>query len=159
MSGKTKQSDRDLVGQYLAHPDPLAWLAMADRLEENCDSGRTCQCKDNPHTCGILARMWRARGTHYAAVLAGYHGAEKLGEKDCFRVVIGSATIDFNTRKKTVRVDVLVSREVPVGSGVEFLFRLHEYVWMMREDSKAQQRYLTQRVLELIDEQREHLKA
>lgn len=59
-------AERDLLlrrytEKHLARPAPLKWYAAADLYEETCDGGLTCQCRDKSHTCGLMARVWRAR--------------------------------------------------------------------------------------------------
>lgn len=133
---------RGLIGQYLARPDPLAWLAAADLYDETCDRGLSCGCKDCPCRCATIASIWRARGKYYRDVLGGYENAKRM---QAGSVLLGSVLVSYALCVKTVSVSVRL-RSLCASGG--------NYLWLI---VYSDPRDLTRRVIQLIDDIRSHL--
>ncbi len=149
----TKKLLRALIGSYLANPIPTDWLVAADVYEETCDNGRSCQCRDHPHTCGALAKMWRARGRHYDIVMRVCARCLQSSKGESCGAAFGSLhSVDFHRRSKTMRV--VVSRSLVIGKREP---DISEAIWFTKP--AVGDRYHTRRALELIDAHREILDA
>lgn len=114
---------RQMIGAYIARPDPVGWLAAADWLEEQ---GRDAE-----------ARLWRRRGMYYMAVLSAY---ERTVAGDPRTIHFGGLAIDFHRKEKTIK---LAFRSLTPP------FRYSAEYWLRNSNNPG--RYLTRNIIWLID--------
>jgi hypothetical protein len=79
---------RGLLGQYLSHPDPEAWLAAGDYFEERGDMEQ--------------AELWRLRARHFGTIENAISAV--LGDVIGRNVEVGNWSIWFGRRNKSVRL-------------------------------------------------------
>lgn len=151
MIAAQKKLLRQLVGAYLSRPDPAGWLAAADLYAETCDGGRTCQCKDSPHTCAALAKLWALRGELYPPLLSLYRRSSPSMVGCRHSESVGGRRVDMVRWRGKVMIEYHVGGEPGV-------FRRHVIdaigpITMVDPASFPHaHRYLTRRLLGVIDD-------
>jgi hypothetical protein len=128
---------RSLTMHRLYRPDPAAWLAAADHLEE----------------CGLdePAAVWRARGLYFDAVVGLYEEVKSPPDGLSYRHErqVGSVILlAFAIRNNVAMCVILPGSRLQVAS----------YRWATNF-VRTHRRYISRRALELIDANARHFRG